>query len=86
MFVILNNQYRPGKNMEPIKTLDEAKQCIKSFEGQPEDFTLPVSDQLQDPAGINMAIITDIILQRDWVPNGFEQKAGYRIYHYKNVE
>ena len=74
------------KQMEPINTVEEAKQCIESFEGRPEDFKLPISDQLQDPSGINMAIITDSILKKGWMPDGFEQKAGYRIYHYMNRE
>lgn len=74
------------KDMRPIEKIEEAEQLIESFEGCPEDFELPISDQLQDPVGINMAIITDSILKRGWMPDGFEQKEGYRIYHYKNAE
>ncbi len=73
-------------NLEPIQTVEEAIHCIESFDGRPEDFKLPVSDQLQDPSGINMAIITDSILKKSWRPDGFEQKAGYRIYKYMNLE
>lgn len=72
--------------MRPIEKIEEAEQLIESFEGRPEDFELPISDQLQDPVGISMAIITDSILKRGWMPDGFEQKEGYRIYHYKNAE
>jgi hypothetical protein len=72
--------------MEPINTIEEATQCIESFEGRPKEFKLPISDQLQDPIGINMAVITDSILKRGWMPNGFQQKDGYRIYQYKDVE
>lgn len=43
--------------MKPITTLDEAKLSIKSFAGVPEDFVLPVSDEMQDPVGVNMAIV-----------------------------
>jgi hypothetical protein len=74
------------ENMEPINTIEEATQCIESFEGLPKDFKLPISDQLQDPIGINMAIITDSILKRGWMPDGFQQKEGYRIYQYKDGE
>ena len=70
--------------MEPIKTIEEAMQCIESFEGLPKDFKLPISDQFQDPIGINMAIITDKILKRGWMADGFQQKEGYRIYRYKD--
>lgn len=73
-------------NMEPIRTIEEAKQLIESFEGHPEDFKLPISDKLQDSIGINMAVITDSVLKRGWTLNGFEQKEGYRIYHYKKPE
>jgi len=47
-----------------------------------EEFQLPISDELQDPIGMNMAIITDIVLKRGWMPDGFFQKEGYRIYKY----
>lgn len=69
--------------MEPINTIQEAKKLIESFEGRPEDLKLPISDQLQDAIGINMTIITDSVLKRGWMLDGFEQKEGYRIYHYK---
>ena len=72
--------------MEPINTIEEATQCIESFEGGPKEFKLPISDQLQDPVGINMAIITDSILKKGWMPDGFQQKEGYRIYQYKDGE
>jgi hypothetical protein len=64
-------------------TAREPKELIQSFGGHPKEFRLPISDQLQDPVGINMAIITDSILKRGWMPDGFEQKEGFRIYHYK---
>ena len=68
--------------MEIIKSIEEAQEMIRAFEGKPEDFKLPISDDLQDPMGINIAIITDGILKRGWMPGGFEQKQGYRIYKY----
>jgi hypothetical protein len=44
---------------------------------------LPISDELQDPVGVNIAINTDCALAKGWEPNGFEQRDGFRIYHYK---
>jgi len=70
--------------MEPISTIEEATQYIESFEGRPEEFKILISDHLQDPIGINMAIITDSILKRGWMSDGFQQKEGYRIYQYKD--
>ncbi len=68
--------------MKIIKSIEEAQERIKTFEGRPEDFKLPISDELQDPMGLNMAIITDNILNRGWMPDGFDQEEGYRIYKY----
>ena len=71
--------------MRPITTLDEARWTIQNFSGAPEDFVLPISDQLQDPTGVNMVIIVDAILDKGWEPNGFEQREGFRIYRYKTM-
>jgi len=72
--------------MKPITTVDEAKLSIKSFAGAPENFVLPISDEMQDPVGVNMAIITDCVLAKGWEPNGFEKREGFRVYRYKLLE
>lgn len=69
--------------MKPISTVREAQKVIRSFQGRPEDFRLPIAEALLDPAGINMAVITDGILAREWEPDGYIQEHGYRIYKYK---
>ncbi len=69
--------------MKIIKSIEEAQEMIRAFEGKPEDFKLPISDDLQDPMGMNIAIITDNILKKGWMPGGFDQEQGYRIYKYK---
>jgi len=71
--------------MEPVTTIEEAKRVIEAYKGNAENFELPISDELQDPVGINMAIITDGILEKGWEPNGYVQKKGYKIYHYKGI-
>ena len=71
--------------MKPITAVEEARNVIKSYKGRPDDFQLPISDTLQDPLGMNMAIITDSALARDWEPNGHVQKNGFRIYKYKAI-
>jgi hypothetical protein len=70
--------------MNPVKNIEDAIQIIDSFEGNPDDFILAISDELQDPLGMNVAIITDSILAKGWEPDGFEQQEGYRIYKYKS--
>jgi hypothetical protein len=67
---------------KPIASVDEGVRLVDSFKGKPEDFQLVVPDSLLDASGMNMAIITDRVLARDWLPNGFVQEHGYRIFHY----
>ena len=69
--------------MKPAASIDEARALIAAHSGRPEDFRLPISDQLQDPIGVNMAIITDAILKRGWEPDGYTQEKGFRTYKYK---
>ncbi len=69
--------------MEVVNTITDALSLIDSYEGPPEEFLLPISEELLDPVGVNMAIICDRILSKNWEPNGFEQLVGFRIYRYK---
>jgi hypothetical protein len=72
--------------MKPAVSVAEAQKLIASHVGPPETFRLPISDELQDPAGVNMAIISDHILERGWEPDGYSQEPGFRIYNYKAPE
>jgi len=69
--------------MEPVESVTDALRIIDSYDGPAEEFILPISEDLLDPVGVNMAIITDRILSREWEPNGFDQHVGFRIYRYK---
>ena len=72
--------------MKPVTTVHEARALIEAHNGRAEDFQLHVADRLLDPAGVNMAIITDGILARQWQPDGYTQGDGFRIYRYKAAE
>ena len=72
-----------GRNVEPIRSLDEALRAIKSYQGDPEDFQLLIADELLDPAGFHAAVILDAIWARGWNLEGFEQHAGFRTYKVK---
>jgi hypothetical protein len=72
--------------MNPFNNVNEAVNYIDAFEDNPEEFILAISDNLQDPIGMNMAIITDRILAKGWEPNGYEQMNGFRLYLYKIME
>lgn len=71
--------------MAIIDSVQEAVQRIATFEGLASDFQLTLSEQLLDPVGIHMAIITDHTLARGWVPDGFTQGDGFRTYRYKDL-
>jgi hypothetical protein len=66
-----------------IGSVQEGLERIDGFVGNPDAFELAVPETLLDPVGINMAILTDRVLGRGWVPDGFVQRSGYRIYRYK---
>ena len=72
--------------MSPITTIEEANRIIAEYQGAASDFQLPIADSLLDPVGVNMAIITDTILAKGLEPDGFEQKDGYRLYKYIDLE
>lgn len=66
----------------PAGNLDEALALIDAHKGPPSDFVLAIADSMNDAVGLNMAVLTDRILSRGWMPNGFEQRDGYRVYRY----
>ena len=72
--------------MKPVTTVEGALSEIERFVGRPDEFRLPISEKLLDPVGVNMAIITDRILARGWMPDGFEQQDGYRVYRYRELD
>ena len=69
--------------MEPFINVKDAVEFVRSYKGEAKDLKLLISDELNDSMGMNMAIIGDSILAKGFVPNGFDQKSGYRIYIYK---
>jgi hypothetical protein len=72
--------------MKLLKNTKEAADYVESFEGEAADLKLAIHDSLLDPRGINMALITDKILDRGWEPNGYEEKTGYRVYMYREMQ
>jgi len=72
--------------MKPIASVQEGLERLDTFVGNADDFELAVPETLLDPVGINMAILTDRVLARGWLPNGFVQRSGYRIYRYKAAD
>jgi len=56
--------------MKPFKDAKEAAQFVENFEGK----------------ATNMAVIADKILDKGWELNGYEEKEGYRVFMYKEME
>lgn len=78
----LNNEQKQDDINKPLISLDDARIFVQeNFKNNEE--TLLISDELNDQIGMNMAIIADGILKAGYMPNGFEQKDGYRIYKYQ---
>lgn len=83
----LNSRLNGEQNetRKPLQTLQEAIMFVKqNFKNREE--TLWVSDELNDTLGMNMAIITEGILKAGYMPNGFDQEEGYRVYKYNMEE
>ncbi len=72
--------------VKALVDLDAAKAAIDAFSGDATEFELPISDELNDPLGLNMAILTDAVLKKGWGPDGFGTNVGFRTYKYKSLE
>ena len=77
----LNNGQEQKVNQKPLKTVEEARIFIQENFSSKEE-TLLISDELNDSMGMKMAIIGHGILNVGYMPDGFDQKEGYRIYKY----
>lgn len=82
----------PNKTTPKILTsIAEARSEIKQAKIN-QGLQLNIADELwrDSPGtqitGVNMAIIVDAVLERGLMPDGFEQKEGYRIYRYKKAD
>lgn len=63
-------------------TLASALAEIEAFNGAPQDLAPAIDDSLIDPTGLSMAIVTDKILAKGWMPDGVETRDGYRVFRY----
>lgn len=85
MIAVTSSCNSKQSKMEVFSNLDTARQYVEeSFTKDVE--TLLISDELNDPMGMNMTIIGDGILKKGYMPDGFVQKDGYRIYKYIKEE
>ena len=75
----------PSQHVKPFSIVSEAVLYVDALQGTASELRLPITDVLQDELGLNMALILDHVLARGWLPDGYEQRDGYRIYRYKDA-
>jgi hypothetical protein len=77
------NDRKAMTELTPCQNVEEALEAIRKFDGSPDEFNLAVANTLLDPMGVNIAIVTDAILAKGWLPDGFEEKGDHRLHRYK---
>ncbi len=70
-----------------FKSAEEAADHVNATSISGDRFELAISNDSTfagqpDTMGAGMAIIVDGILGQGYVPDGFEQRDGYRLYSY----
>jgi hypothetical protein len=77
--------------MTIFESAESAHAHIVETEIEGPFFELAVSDGMTfagnpDHMGAGMALVLDAILAQDYLPDGFEQRVGYRLYRYERIE
>ncbi len=70
-----------------FKSAEEAANHVNTTSISGDRFELAISDDVTfagqpDTMGAGMAVIVDGILGQGYIPDGFEQRDGYRLYSY----
>jgi hypothetical protein len=71
-----------------IDSAEEVVQYLAAHPPSAASFHLAISDDFTfagqpDVMGAGMAVVLDKLLALGYMPDGFEQKKGYRLYRYK---
>ncbi len=69
-------------NGDIFNNLLEIKSHVSTKFDHPQEV-LYISESFIDSAGFNMAIVTELILAKGYVPYAFEYDDQFRIYYYK---
>jgi hypothetical protein len=70
-----------------FKSAEEAANHVNTTSITGDRFELAISNDVTfagqpDTMGAGMAILVDGILAQGYIPDGFEQRDGYRLYSY----
>ena len=74
-----------------FKSAEEAADHVNTATITGDRFELAISDDSTfagqpDTMGAGMAVVVDGILAQGYLPDGVEQRDGYRLYSYKPME
>jgi hypothetical protein len=74
-----------------ISTAEEGLKYLETHVPSEDGIRLAISDSFTfagkpDTMGAGMALLLDRILGFGYMPNGFEQKSGFRLYAYKRMQ
>ena len=74
-----------------FKSAEEIVSYLETNQPTGGNFQLAISDCFScagqpDTIGAGMAVVLDKILGLGYESDGFEQKGGYKLYHYKQME
>jgi len=67
--------------MTPATTVEQALE----HEGPASELRLAIADARLGAVGVNMAIVTDGLLTKGFMPDGFEEHDGFRVYKYTEL-
>ena len=78
-------------NERIFKSAEEVLAYLGTNQPTGGHFQLAISDPFSfagrpDTIGAGMAVVLDKILELGYESDGFEQKDGYTLYHYKQME
>ena len=74
-----------------IKSAEEGIRRLEEHPPSGASFQLAISESFTfagkpDTMGAGMAVLVDKILGLGYMPDGFEQKSGFRLHAYKEME
>ena len=77
--------------MKIFKSAEEAADHVNAARMTGDRFEIAISDDFTfagqpDTMGAGMAIVVDGVLAQGYLPDGFEQHEGYRLYRYVSME
>ncbi len=89
--IVSCGEKQKAMNATIIQSAEEGLAYLETDQPTGEFFQLAISDSFTfvgqpDTMGVGMAVLLDKILGLGFEPDGFDQKDGYKLYKYKEME